>query len=245
MPKTRQYDIEIDGQRFPVKEYRERRKGARFSFGKQHIIFRMPSLLLPHQQKECLRWFETTLRQRIQKNPDLKKHYAIKSYQTGDMVQVGQRAYTLDIKYTDNKTHSAKLRNGIIYLKLAKGASASGLQKSIKTLLSRVISSDFKPFITRRVLELNQLYFQKDIKSVNLKYNQSNWGSCSSKGNINLSSRLLFAPESVIDYVIIHELAHLLEMNHSPRFWKLVSNAMPEYKEKEQWLKKNGVQCDF
>jgi predicted metal-dependent hydrolase len=66
------------------------------------------------------------------------------------------------------------------------------------------------------------MYFQKPIKSVNLKYNLSNWGSCSTKGNINLSTRLLFAPDDVIDYVIIHELAHLLEMNHSPHFWAIV-----------------------
>jgi predicted metal-dependent hydrolase len=78
-----------------------------------------------------------------------------------------------------------------------------------------------------------------------LKYNQTNWGSCSTRGNINLSTRLLFAPDDVIDYVIIHELAHLLEMNHSNRFWNIVKKAMPEYREKEVWLKKNGHLCDF
>lgn len=93
--------------------------------------------------------------------------------------------------------------------------------------------------------ELNQIHFQKDFKSVNLKYNSSNWGSCSTRGNINLSTRLLFAPDTVIDYVIIHELTHLIEMNHSPKFWQLVKGAMPDYKEKEKWLKVNGSQCDF
>ena len=78
-----------------------------------------------------------------------------------------------------------------------------------------------------------------------MKYNHSNWGSCSSKGNINLSTRLLFAPDDVIDYVIIHELAHRIEMNHSPRFWKLVSDAMPDYKEKEKWLKVHGGKLGF
>jgi len=119
------------------------------------------------------------------------------------------------------------------------------LNKSIRHLLSRVIANDFLPEIEQRVYELNQKYFQKNIKRVYLKYNKSNWGSCSSKGNINLSTRLLFAPSQVIDYVIIHELSHLIEMNHSPRFWKIVRDIMPNYEEQEKWLKVNGAKCDF
>ena len=66
-----------------------------------------------------------------------------------------------------------------------------------------------------------------------------------SKRNINLSSRLLFAPRDVLDYVIIHELSHLKEMNHSPRFWKIVENVMPNYLEKERWLTNFGNTLRF
>jgi len=69
--------------------------------------------------------------------------------------------------------------------------------------------------------------------------------SCSSKSNINLSTRLLFAPSDVIDYVIVHELTHLIEMNHSQKFWNLVKSVMPNYKQKEKWLKEYGKLCDF
>ena len=55
------------------------------------------------------------------------------------------------------------------------------------------------------------------------------WGSCSGKGSINFSWRLMMAPAEVIDYVVVHELAHLREMNHSPRFWAIVAGVMPEY----------------
>lgn len=245
MAKIRYYEIEIDGQQFPVKEHRERRRGARFSFGKDRILFRMPSPLLPQQEKECLDWFRTTLEKRLREQPEIKERYAIKTYKTGDIITVGERKYILEISFSDRKTHSARLKNGVITMSLAKGESPAGLQKSIKTLLSRTISNDYKPAITRRVLELNELYFKKEVYSVNLKYNQSNWGSCSSRGNLNFSSRLLFAPPDVVDYVIIHELAHLLEMNHSPRFWAHVSKAMPDYKQKEKWLKDHRASCDF
>ena len=108
-----------------------------------------------------------------------------------------------------------------------------------------MVAQDYLPEIIRRVNELNNLYFRQPVRSVNLKYNHSNWGSCSSKSNLNLSTRLLFAPPDVIDYVIIHELAHLIELNHSDRFWKLVSDAMPDYRKKEKWLDANDHLCHF
>jgi len=66
------------------------------------------------------------------------------------------------------------------------------------------------------------------------------WGSCSMRGNINLNWRLIMAPISIIDYVIVHELAHLREMNHSPRFWQLVSVILPDYAQSRAWLREFG-----
>ena len=160
-------------------------------------------------------------------------------------MKVGAREYTLNFSFLDKKTHTASLKNGVLHLKLSKHDSAAHLQKAIKHLLSRVVGNDFKPEIARRVNEFNNMHFNMPVKSLNFKYNQSNWGSCSNQGNLNLSTRLLFAPDDVVDYVIIHELAHLIELNHSDRFWKLVSDAMPNYKEKEDWLKENGHLCHF
>jgi predicted metal-dependent hydrolase len=69
---------------------------------------------------------------------------------------------------------------------------------------------------------------------------QTRWGSCSGENNLAFSFRLIMAPPSVIDYVIVHELMHIKEKNHSPRFWKLIESAMPEYKSHRHWLKENG-----
>ena len=68
---------------------------------------------------------------------------------------------------------------------------------------------------------------------------ESVWGSCSGR-KLSFSIRLFFAPEKIIDYVIMHELAHLKEHNHSERFWKLLGSAMPDFRERRAWLKKNG-----
>jgi len=245
MKKVLKTHLVIEGKKVPAKIYREYRYNVRASIGKKAVILRMPAMMDVEQQKNQMRWFNDWVRQQFQKDQHLHTRFFGKGYQSGDILEVGSKKYLLDFKYSDRKTHTGKLKNGTIQLDLSKGDTEAHLQKSIKHLLSRLIGQDFLPQITRRVHELNTRYFRRPIKSVNLKYNQTNWGSCSAAGNVNLSTRLLFAPDDVIDYVIIHELAHLIELNHSDRFWKLVKDAMPDYTQKEIWLKKHGPSCNF
>ncbi|MGB4704870.1 MAG: SprT family zinc-dependent metalloprotease [Candidatus Saccharicenans sp.] len=77
-------------------------------------------------------------------------------------------------------------------------------------------------------------------KKFRLSSARTRWGSCSAQGTISLTWRLIMAPPEIIDYVIIHELAHTKEKNHSRAFWNLVGRHIPDYKEKRRWLKKNG-----
>jgi predicted metal-dependent hydrolase len=75
---------------------------------------------------------------------------------------------------------------------------------------------------------------------VAIKAQKSRWGSCSRRGNLNFNWRLLLAPLSVLDYVVIHELCHLRELNHSARFWVLVARSCPDYKTPRRWLRAQG-----
>lgn len=77
--------------------------------------------------------------------------------------------------------------------------------------------------------------------AITLKEQKTRWGSCSSHGNLNFNWRLVHFEPPIIDYVIIHELAHRVHMNHSTDFWKLVGSFDPEYKMKRGWLKRNGL----
>ncbi len=69
---------------------------------------------------------------------------------------------------------------------------------------------------------------------------RSKWGSCSARGGLNFNCLLLLAPPAVLDYVVVHELCHLLEMNHSPRFWAEVRRILPDYESSRKWLRRNG-----
>ncbi|MFH1726754.1 MAG: M48 family metallopeptidase [Elusimicrobiota bacterium] len=75
---------------------------------------------------------------------------------------------------------------------------------------------------------------------VRVKDQRTRWGSCSAKGNLNFNWRLTLAPPEVLDYVVVHELAHLLEMSHSRDFWRLVERWCPDHKAHRRWLRTRG-----
>ena len=96
-----------------------------------------------------------------------------------------------------------------------------------------------KADIPQRVQELAAL-MGADYNRVSIKSLKSRWGSCSAKRNLNFNCLLALCPSEVVDYVIIHELCHLKELNHSKKFWAEVSKYCPDYKAQKLWLKLHG-----
>ena len=76
---------------------------------------------------------------------------------------------------------------------------------------------------------------------ITMRNQKTRWGSCSSEGNLNFNCRLLFVPDRIVDYVVIHELAHRRFMNHSKAFWKEVEKYMPDYKEQKKLLSRFAI----
>jgi len=111
----------------------------------------------------------------------------------------------------------------------------SDIGKELQTFLLKYCKSVMIPIILKK-----SNLIQKKIKKISFKDTKSRWGSCSSTGSIMLNWRLIMVPPSVYNYVIIHEIAHLVHMNHGPLFWKLVQELSPNYSKDKEWLKKNG-----
>ena len=76
--------------------------------------------------------------------------------------------------------------------------------------------------------------------TVTIREQKTRWGSCSVKGNLNFNWKLVLMPQEILDYVVVHELAHRIQMNHSAAFWAEVGKILPDYRERRQWLKVNG-----
>ena len=94
--------------------------------------------------------------------------------------------------------------------------------------------------IDRFLIEKEAWVLKYLTRAFSIREQKTRWGSCSSKGNLNFNWRLIFAPEEVLDYIVVHELAHRREMNHSQAFYDIVESVLPEYKKEQKWLREHG-----
>lgn len=82
-------------------------------------------------------------------------------------------------------------------------------------------------------------------KSVGIQTFKSRWGSCTAKGDVVFNWKIIMAPNRICDYVVVHELCHLIHHDHSPKFWKEVARVIPDYGERKEWLKQNAPSLEF
>jgi len=113
----------------------------------------------------------------------------------------------------------------------------TGLRVIVENHLRRLAEAELRA----RTLEL-AAHHQCPIRTVSVRNQRSRWGSCSRRGTISLNWRLVQVPVEVRDYIILHELMHLREMNHSRRFWTHVATVCPGYKQCEAWLRAHSPQ---
>jgi predicted metal-dependent hydrolase len=109
----------------------------------------------------------------------------------------------------------------------------------IKQYVTTWYRQQAKKIITERVYHYSRLA-NLDFQSIKMTSATTRWGSCSSEKNLNFNWKLIMAPLPVIDYVVVHELAHLKELNHSKAFWETVRKMFPLYRQYRTWLKRNG-----
>ena len=100
----------------------------------------------------------------------------------------------------------------------------------------RLLTTRAKRIIPSRVRYYADL-MGLEYGNITIRMQKTRWGSCSSKGNLNFNCLLMRTPDEIIDYVVVHELCHLKEMNHSKRFWSEVEKVLPDYKVRRKWLK--------
>jgi predicted metal-dependent hydrolase len=156
-------------------------------------------------------------------------------------IPVMGKSFIINIREGDGKSSRARLKGNTIAITLPNGLNDAERKRHVYILSRKAISKGVLPDLVCRVNELNERHFQFKFNDIRIREQETRWGSYSRRTNrINLNFRLLFAPQEIIDSVIVHELAHIKEQNHSKRFWNLVLAAMPDYKVRRKWLRKNG-----
>jgi len=240
------HHIYVNNHPLDVRVYQEFRDSIRYSIGKKYILVRMPhgtgfGTLLERELTKVQKWVAA----RLKDSPGLWAQLVPRVYEHGESLNVMGDVYELDIERTIRKNITAKILGNKIVIKCPSNAKIKAQQDGIRGVIIKLINKAYLPVVAHRVHQINDRFFHEPLENVFLKYNTSNWGSCSSQRNINLSSRLLLTNRDVIDYVIVHELSHLKVMDHSPAFWKIVAQVMPDYQQWEDWLDEHGNECHF
>lgn len=137
------------------------------------------------------------------------------------------------IHHTPEKRGVVRLEDGVLQVSGAK----EHLPRRMQDWLKQHVREYLQKMSHAKAAQIN-----KNVKRVIIRDSRSRWGSCTSNGHLSFSWRLVFAPNFVIDYIVAHEVAHLVEMNHSKRFWKTVEILYPNWEEAETWLKRNAAQ---
>jgi len=156
----------------------------------------------------------------------------------GDTVPYLGHDLVLSVHRRGNAGRSVTMNDGRLTVGLPGG------QDGLRPALEAWYRAQAETIIRRKVDELAARQGARYNRCV-LRSQKTLWGSCSRKRNLNFNWKLIMAPEAVIDYVIIHELAHLREMNHSARFWAIVAKECPEYRERRKWLKQRALESQW
>lgn len=163
-----------------------------------------------------------------------------REYQAGETFLILGVAHTLRLM-RDPGTQRIQVSKGDGTLDvLLPGSIEAHAADSIRAAVIAAYRHWAKEYLPGRVLALAKRYgffYQK----ISIKHQKTRWGSCSAKGNINLNLRLMMAPAAAVDYVIMHELCHTLELHHGPAFWALVEAHCPDYRRWRRWFKQNGA----
>ncbi len=237
---SREFAIDVNGENVPVRILFEARFNNRVTVNKNGILIRVSERQPKEEQRKNIDTLLKWAKEKLGDKPELLDSLPQRKYLNGEVLKMGDYEFVISIFYHDLAKSSAKIFRNNIVLSLAKGLTQEAEENVCSYLVAKCLCKFFQPVVSQRIHELNDRYFRKEIKSVKMKHATSFWGHCSHHGNIVISVRLMFAPAKMIDYVLIHELAHLIHHNHSDRFWKVVEQVMPDYQNAEKHLRENS-----
>ncbi len=194
------------------------------------VIVRGPYGLTEREAKRLLstrqRWIYTKVKA-ARESSNMKP-----GFETGRILLYLGKEVELKVDYV-NSGYGVCLEQDELHVRIPNGKETS---------IPKMLEAWYRQQAKRILVEMTEYYadiMQVTVNSISIKDQKTRWGSCSSKHNINYNYRLVMAPKPVMEYVVIHELCHLLHMNHSKEFWKEVEKLQIGYIYNRKWLKEH------
>lgn len=234
--------VVVKGREFRIETERSRGSTARVNIRGSLIRIRLPLYMSRSNaiktHLEFKQWAVRKLERMDHSQLDPKPRFI--EFKDGQELNVMGKRLVISV-IEEGKKPSGRISGGNLILRLPAGLSGEQRARKLHNLARRTITRTFTEELEGRTRMLNEANFGLGFNGMAIRDQMTRWGSCSrNTRRININFRLLLAPTEIMDYVLVHELAHLKHANHSARFWELVARAVPDYKEKRRWLNKNG-----
>ena len=226
----------MDGFAFPVEVVRtDRKRSASIHLDGEVVKVRVPKTLPENRIRDLIAKRTPWIRIKLKEQSD-RLVLKPKEYVSGETFPYLGKNYRL--KVIKGGKPFGKLKGG--YLQAVVSETDTAPETTIKSLLV----SWYRRHAELRLAEKTERWARivgVTPNSVSVRDYKSRWGSCSTKGDVTYNWRIILAPHRIVDYVVIHELCHMLEHNHSSRYWKQVERHVPDWKERRDWLRNNPI----
>ena len=232
----------MEGFDFPVEIVRtDRKRSVSIQLEQQTVKIRVPENLSEQRIRSIIQkraqWIETKLKE-ISERPAFKP----KEFVSGEGFTYLGRNYRLKVLSGD--VPSIKLQAGYLQATVRMDEEEERVQGSVRSLLIHWYQEQALISLREKTQRFGDM-IGVCPKSVKIKDYKSRWGSCSIDGDISYNWRIILAPDHVVNYVVVHELCHMLEHNHSRRYWKHVECFAPDWKAHRDWLKQHSQSLQF
>lgn len=222
---------------------RPRRRTASISVTPDNsVTVVVPESLSENQIVQLVNRKKGWIKGKILFNDHVRKYHKPKQYISGESFSYLGKNYRL--KIIQGKPDGVKLTKGRFTVQVPENITKEEREYLILTQLSNW----YREHALER-LRIKSERFSEVIgvhpSSIGVKAYKSRWGSCTSTGDVNFNWKIIMAPHSIVDYVVVHELCHLKYHDHSKAYWKLVSKIMPDYRERKEWLRVNGFRLEI
>jgi predicted metal-dependent hydrolase len=223
---------------FPVEIIRtDRSKSASIEVIDGIVNVIVPQSISEKRIEDLIKARTTWIRQKLKLQASVVVPKA-KEYVNGESFTYLGRNYRL--KCVKSATGDVKLKNGYLNVPVADAMREEKLTGFLRTSLEQWYFSKALEKLKEKTKRYSEIFGVKPI-SVSIKEYKSRWGSCSTNGEVTYNWRIIIAPHHIVDYIVVHELCHLLEHNHGPKYWKHVESVVPDYRICREWLKVNGA----
>ena len=232
--------LEYNGMKIEYQIVKSKRKTISIRVGKEGVSVHVPQRLSNIKIAKLMETKADWIIKKLEEMQKVKDTTPKVDYCDGTILAYRGKEITLKLVMADEKMRQKNLAKAYREEDCLVLETGNQSPEAIKQLLEQWYRMEAKKRIEECVHDYTNRYdFGKQVNRIVIKDQKSRWGSCSTKCNLNFNFRLIMAPDEILEYVVVHELCHLIHMNHSAEFWRAVERIRPNYEAEREWLRKN------